>query len=209
MARTVNRRDPERTKDLILQAGVTEFSAKGLGGARVDAIAKRAGANKRMLYHYFGNKRDLFLAVLEHIYEEIRREEEDLHLEKLDPVAGMRRLIEFSFNYYIDHPHFIRLLNSENLHHARHLRRSTRVREMHSPFIAMIRGLLRRGVRQGVFRDGVDPVQLYISIAGLGYFYFSNIHTLSTIFGKDLFNARLREMRRRHVVEVVLGFLRP
>jgi AcrR family transcriptional regulator len=209
MARTVNRRDPERTKDLILQAGVTEFSAKGLGGARVDAIAKRAGANKRMLYHYFGNKRDLFLAVLEHIYEEIRSEEEDLHLEKLDPVAGMRRLIEFSFNYYIDHPHFIRLLNSENLHHARHLRRSTRVREMHSPFIAMIRGLLRRGVRQGVFRDGVDPVQLYISIAGLGYFYFSNIHTLSTIFGKDLFNARLREMRRRHVVEVVLGFLRP
>jgi AcrR family transcriptional regulator len=209
MARTVNRRDPERTKDLILQAGVTEFSAKGLGGARVDAIAKRAGANKRMLYHYFGNKRDLFLAVLEHIYEEIRREEADLHLEKLDPVTGMRRLIEFSFNYYVDHPHFIRLLNSENLHHARHLRRSTRVREMHSPFIAMIRGLLRRGVRQGVFRDGVDPVQLYISIAGLGYFYFSNIHTLSTIFGKDLFNARLREMRRRHVVEVVLGFLRP
>lgn len=209
MARTVNRRDPERTKDLILQAGVTEFSAKGLGGARVDAIAKRAGANKRMLYHYFGNKRDLFLAVLEHIYEEIRREEADLHLEKLDPVAGMRRLIEFSFNYYVDHPHFIRLLNSENLHHARHLRRSTRVREMHSPFIAMIRGLLRRGVRQGLFRDGVDPVQLYISIAGLGYFYFSNIHTLSTIFGKDLFNARLREMRRRHVVEVVLGFLRP
>src|SRR5262245_58490516 len=209
MARSVNRRDPERTKDLILQAGVTEFSAKGLGGARVDAIAKRAGANKRMLYHYFGNKRDLFLAVLEHIYEEIRREEADLHLEKLDPIAGMRRLIEFSFNYYVDHPHFIRLLNSENLHHARHLKRSTRVREMHSPFIAMIRALLRRGVHQGVFRDGVDPVQLYISIAGLGYFYFSNIHTLSTIFGKDLFNVRLRETRRRHVVEVVLGFLRP
>jgi AcrR family transcriptional regulator len=209
MARTANPRDPERTKNLILRAAVTEFSAKGLGGARVDAIAERAGANKRMLYHYFGNKRDLFLAVLEHIYEEIRTEEAELHLEKLDPIAGMSRLIEFSFNYYVDHPHFIRLLNSENLHRARHLKRSTRVKEMRSPFIAMIRGLLRRGVRQGVFRDGVDPVQLYISIASLGYFYFSNIHTLSAVFGKSLSDARLRETRRRHVVEVVLGFLRP
>ena len=208
MAREANRRDPERTKDLILRAAVAEFSAKGLGGARVDAIAKRAGANKRMLYHYFGNKRDLFLAVLEHIYDEIRRAEADLHLEKLGPLAGMRRLVEFSFDYYVDHPHFTRLLNSENLHRARHLRRSTRVQEMHSPLIALIRGLLQRGVQQGLFRAGVDPVQLYISIAGLGYFYFSNIHTLSTIFGRDLSDPRLRLVRRRHVVEVVLGFLK-
>ncbi len=123
-------------------------------------------------------------------------------------IWGMRRLVEFSFDYYVDHPHFTRLLNSENLHRARHLRRSTRVREMHSPLIALIRGLLQRGVQQGLFRAGVDPVQLYISIAGLGYFYFSNIHTLSTIFGRDLSSPRLRLVRRRHVVEVVLGFLK-
>jgi len=208
MPRVANRRDPERTKDLILHAAVAEFSAKGLGGARVDAIAKRAGANKRMLYHYFGNKRDLFLAVLEYIYDEIRNAEAELHLEKLNPLSGMRRLIEFSFDYYVDHPHFMRLLNSENLHRARHLRRSTRVREMHSPLIALIHGLLQRGVQQKVFRSGVDPMQLYISIAGLGYFYFSNIHTLSTIFDRDLSDPKLRQVRRRHVVDVILGFLK-
>lgn len=208
MARKPRRRDPERTKDMILQAALSEFAGKGLGGARVDAIAKRAHANKRMLYHYFGNKSQLFLAVLEHMYEEIRTEESALHLEKLDPVAGMKRLVEFSFGYYIDHPHFIPLLNSENLHRASHLRRSESVRKMHSPLIAMIQGLLKRGVDQGVFRAGVDPVQLYISIAGLGYFYFSNMHTLSAIFGKDLSDLRRREARRRHITEFVLGYLR-
>ena len=209
MIRKTKRRDPERTRDMILRAAVSEFSGKGLGGARVDSIAKRADANKRMLYHYFGSKTQLFLAVLEHIYEEIRSKEEALHLEQLDPTAGMKRIIEFSFNYYIDHPHFIPLLNSENLHRARHLRRSKSVRELHSPLIAMIQDLLRRGARQGVFRDGVDPIQLYISIAGLGYFYFSNMHTLSTIFGTDLSDPKRRQARRRHIVELVLAYLRP
>jgi len=132
MIRKTKLRDPERTKDTILHAAVSEFSGKGLGGARVDAIAKRARVNKRMLYHYFGNKSQLFVAVLEHMYEEIRTKESALHLEKLDPVAGMKRLIEFSFNYYIDHPHFIPLLNSENLHRASHLKRSSSVRKLPS-----------------------------------------------------------------------------
>jgi AcrR family transcriptional regulator len=209
MIRKTTRRDPQRTRDTILQAAVSEFSGKGLGGSRVDAIAKRAGANKRMLYHYFGNKSQLFMTVLEHIYEEIRREESALHLENLDPETGMRKLIEFSFNYYIDHPHFIPLLNSENLHRASHLKRSRSVRQLHSPLIVMIQELLTRGARRGTFREGVDPLQLYISIAGLGYFYFSNMHTLSTIFGKDLSGMRPRGVRRRHIVEFVLGYLRP
>jgi AcrR family transcriptional regulator len=209
MIRKTKRRDPERTKDMILQAAVSEFSGKGLGGARVDAIAKRARVNKRMLYHYFGNKSQRFVAVLEHMYDEIRTKESALHLEKLDPIEGMKRLIEFSFDYYIDHPHFIPLLNSENLHRASHLKRSSSVRKMHSPLIAMIQGLLTRGVEQGVFRECVDPVQLYISIAGLGYFYFSNMHTLSTIFGKDLSSPKRREARRRHIAELALGYLRP
>src|SRR5580693_8564192 len=57
-------RDPERTRRRILAAALAEFSAKGFAGARVDAIARRARGNKRMLYHYFGNKEALFSAVL-------------------------------------------------------------------------------------------------------------------------------------------------
>jgi AcrR family transcriptional regulator len=203
------RRDPERTRELILDAATTEFATKGIGGARVDAIAARSGANKRMIYHYFGDKQRLYLSVLERTYEEIRKAEMDLRLEELEPKAAMRRLIEFSFDYYTHHPHFIRLLDNENLHKARNLKRSAGIRQRNSPLVSMIRDLLKRGEARGDFRSGVDPVQLYISIAGLGYFYFANIHTLSQIFGINFQAKEARELRREHVVEVILGFLRP
>jgi AcrR family transcriptional regulator len=201
------KRDPERTREMILEAATAEFAASGLSGARVDEIAARAGANKRMLYHYFGDKQGLYLAVLERTYDEIRAAETQLHLAELEPRAGMRRLIEFSFDYYTDHPHFIRLLDTENLQEGRNLKRSPEIRQRHSPLVATIEDLLRRGEEAGVFRSGVDPIQLYISIAGLGYFYFGNIHTLSAIFGPALSGKAARLARRRHVVEVVLGYL--
>ena len=203
------RRDPERTREMILAAATAEFAAKGIGGARVDAIAASAGANKRMIYHYFGSKQRLYLSVLERMYAEIRDAEAALRLEQLEPRAAMRRLVEFSFDYYTDHPHFIRLLDNENLHKARNLKRSPGIRQRNSPLVAMIEDLLRRGASTGDFRSGVNPVQLYISIAGLGYFYFANIYTLSAIFGLDLQAEAARAQRRQHVVEVVLDYLAP
>jgi AcrR family transcriptional regulator len=179
----------------------------GGGGAPLDRIAARAGANKRMLYYYFGNKDDLFLAVLEESYRRIRKAERALHLADLDPRAAMRRLVEFTWNYYLEHPEFLTLLNSENLHRGRHVRRSKDVVAMHSPFVAMIQQVLERGAKRGEFRRGVDPVQLYISIAGLGYFYLSNRHTLSTIFERDLLAGRHKAERLKHMTELVLGYL--
>jgi len=207
MARN-GRRDPARNQDRILKAAMAEFARYGLGGARVDRIAARAGANKRMLYYYYGDKEALFLAVLEDSYARIRRAELGLHLLDLDPVQGVRRLVEFTWDYYLKHPEFLTLLNSENLHRARHLKRSRDIAAMHSPLIALLRDLLRRGERTGKFRRGVDPVQLYISIAGLGYFYLSNRHTLSTIFERDLLAPRSKAGRLQHMTELVLGYLR-
>lgn len=202
------RRDPARNRSRILKAAVAEFARYGLGGARVDRIAARAGANKRMLYYYFGNKEDLFLAVLEASYADIRSAERALRLTDLDPREAMRRLVAFTWRYYLEHPEFLTLLNSENLHRGRHVKRSRNVVAMHSPFVAMIREVLARGARAGKFRRGVDPVQLYISIAGLGYFYLSNRHTLSAIFERDLMLARHKGARLRHMEELVLGYLR-
>ena len=203
----MNRRNPERNQERILIAAMGEFSRYGLGGARVDRIAARAGANKRMLYYYVGNKDDLFLAVLEESYRRIRNAERALHLADLAPRAAMQRLVEFTWRYYLEHPEFLTLLNSENLHRGRHVRRSKNIVAMHSPFIDMIRQVLERGVRAGEFRRGVDPVQLYISIAGLGYFYLSNRHTLSTIFERDLLSGPNRSERLKHMTELVLGYL--
>jgi len=201
------RRNPVRNQERILQAATEEFARYGLGGARVDRIAARAGANKRMLYYYYGNKEDLFLKVLEARYAHIRRAELGLHLLDLDPVQGMRRMVEFTWNYYLKHPEFLTLLNSENLHRGRHLKRSRDIAAMHSPLIALLRDLLIRGERAGKFRKGVDPVQLYISIAGLGYFYLSNRHTLSTIFERDLLAPKSKAERLKHMTELVLGYL--
>lgn len=200
-------RDADRTQQEILAAAMAEFSASGLGGARIDAIAERAGVNKRLIYYYFGNKEDLFLAVLEQTYADIRQAEQALHLETANPADAVRRLVAFTWNHYLAHPEFLTLLNSENLHRARHLKQSKRIREMNSPLIQTLADVLERGRRDGIFRGGVDAVQLYISIAGLAYFYLSNNHTLSTIFARDLMSPKALSERLSHITEVVMGYV--
>ena len=194
---------------MILEAATAEFTSKGLDGARIDEIARRSGVNKRMIYHYFGDKDGLYLAVLEAAYVGIRSAELGLKLADKDPVDGMRELILFTWQYFIDHPEFLSLLGTENLHRSAYLKKSKRIRDLHSPLVGMIADLLERGARQKVFRKGIDPVDLYITIAALGFFYMSNRHTLSTIFGRDLATPANLETRGRHIVEVVLAYLEP
>jgi AcrR family transcriptional regulator len=203
-----NGRDPLRTRSRILAAATAEFAHHGLGGARVDRIARRAGANKRMLYYYFGSKEDLFLAALEQAYAHIRSAEHELDLEHRDPREALKRLIEFTWNYYLEHPEFMTLLATENLHKGSHVHRSKRVQRLHSPLVDTLRDILRRGEREGLFRRGIDPVQLYISIAGEGYFYLSNRYTLSRIFDRDLMAPRALAARAGHIADMVLNAVR-
>ena len=203
------RRDPAATQRKLLTAARREFAACGLAGARVDEIAARAGVNKQLVYHYFGDKDALYLAVLEWVYEEIRAQERKLNLEGLPPQRAIKKLIESSFDYLARHPDFIVLLNDENRGGARHVRNSGKLEAMHSPLVSMVSKILKQGVRAGTFRKGVNPVHLYISIAGLSYFFFSNTPTLSAIFGRDLSSATAKRARRKHVVDLVMQALRP
>lgn len=200
-------RDPEKSRANILQAARIEFARCGLGGARVDQIAKIAGINKRMLYYYFGNKDGLFCAVLEANYAHKRDSEKALALEQEEPVEAIRKLIALTWGYYLKHPEFLTLLNSANLHQAKHLKKSKEVRKMHTPFVSMIKSVLDKGVSQEVFKKDVDPAQLYISIAGLAYFYLSNQYTLSAIFGRNLLAPTARKERLEHMTDVVLSYL--
>ena len=200
-------RDADRSQNTILAAARDEFAEYGLGGARVDRIAERSGLNKRLIYYYFEDKEKLFQAVLEQAYRDIREQEAQLHLLDLEPATAVRRLIEFTWNYYLAHPEFMTLLNSANLHKARHLAESKRARELNSPLIETLAGVLERGRREGSFRGGVDPVQLYVSIAGMAYFYLSNSYTLSAIFGRDLMAPKARSERLSHMTDVILGYL--
>ncbi|MBB5694541.1 TetR/AcrR family transcriptional regulator [Muricoccus pecuniae] len=199
----------EATRRRILDAALTEFAAHGLAGARVDEIAARAGANKRMLYAYFGNKEELWVAVLEAAYAHKRAEERALQVDGLPPAEAMARLVRFNLRYTARHPEFVALLNQENLHRAAYLARSESVPALYSPLLDTLREVLRRGAEEGAFRQGVDPVQAYITLVSLGHFYVSNMHTLSAIFGAGLDTEAAIEVRETHAVEVVLGWLRP
>lgn len=200
-------RDPEGMRLRILEAAKKEFATHGLAGARVDRIAVDAGANKRMLYYHVGKKDDLYLAVLEDTYEKIRVEERTLDLEHLDAPDAIETLIGFTWNYFIRNPEFLALLNTENLARAEHLKRSTKIKTMHSPFVEMIRTVVQRGVRSGDFKVAMDPVQLYISIAALSFFYLSNSATLSVIFGRNLLTKQAKDERLAHMVALVLAAL--
>lgn len=199
----------EATRRRILDAARAEFAANGLAGARVDDIAARAGANKRMIYAYFGNKEDLWVAVLEAAYADKREEERALRVDDLPPGEAMARLVRFNLRYTARHPDFVALLNQENMHRATYLARSERVPALYFPLLSTLRDVLERGAAEGVFRRGVEPMQAYVTIVALGHFYVSNLHTLSAIFGTGLGSEAAIEAREAHSVEVVLGWLRP
>lgn len=201
-------RNPQRTQDTILEAATEEFAAHGFGGARVDAIAARAQTNKRMLYHYFGDKEGLYLAVLEATYATIRNAEKQLDLASRDPEEGMRELALFTWRHFLAHPEFLSLLATENLHHAHYLRRSEKISVMHSHLIDELSDVLRRGEAAGIFRPTVDPISVYLTIAALGFFYLSNRHTLSTIFARKLTSQGALNAWGEHIVAVTLASIR-
>jgi TetR/AcrR family transcriptional regulator len=201
-------RDSAATRAALLSTAISEFAEKGFAGARVDEIANRAGVNKQLLYHHFGNKDDLYRVALETVYSEIREKEKALHLGDLSPAEAMRTLVGYSFDYLVEHPEFIRLLNDENAQGAPHAAKSEELTEMHWPLVELLTETLKQGAAEGVFRDDMDPINVYISIAGLSYFYFSNNPTLSAIFGKKLSAPQAIAQRRKHVIEFTLAALK-
>jgi len=204
----VNKRDSEQTKKSILKAALEEFAELGYQGARVLSIANRAKVNKQMLYHYFGNKDDLFRTVLEQSYEKIRAHEANLNLKDLDPKVAIRKLVKFNFDYLAENPEFMRLLKSENLQRAVHIEKSDKIKHIHMPLVNLIETVLKQGADSGQFRKNVDPVQFYITVVGIAYFYLSNIHTLSAIFSRDLISKSAIDARLKHCEDVVLAYLK-
>lgn len=202
------RRNANRTREKILQAAITEFAAEGYSGARVDAICRAARANPRMLYHHFGDKDRLYVAVLESVLGDLRREELKLEVDHIDPLAGMMRLFDFIHGHFGSHPELINLLSGENLLRARFLKHSVAAPIVASPLIELIGSLLRRGVKQGSIRRGIDPLHLYVMMVALSYFHRSNAHTLTAIFRTDLFSAAWQGQHERAAADMLTRYLR-
>ena len=198
----------ENTRDRILRVAIAEFAEKGYSGARVDVICKLSRANPRMIYHYFGGKDHLYIAVLEQVLGELRTEELKLDVAHVAPIDGMMQLFDFTYDHFGGHPELIHLLSGENLQKARFLRRSVKTPIIASPLIRLIDELLRRGEKEGDFRRGIDPLQLYVTMVGFAYFHRSNAYTLSVIFQSDLLAPPWQVAHKRYAKEMLLRFLR-
>jgi AcrR family transcriptional regulator len=201
-------RDAEATRLRILIAAKREFARLGFGGARIDTIAERAKANKRMIYHYFDSKEALFTAVLEDAYHDIRLAERKLELDKMEPEIAIKTLVEFTWYYYLKNPEFLTLVNSENLHKARHLKTSKSIKQDYPRFISIIQGIIDRGVAKKVFRSGIDAVQLNITLAAINYYYLTNNFTGSIIYDRDLMDPKRLEERLAFNLDTIQRLIR-
>jgi AcrR family transcriptional regulator len=199
--------DPEKTRRDILAVATKEFADHGFNGARIDAIAARTSTTKRMIYYYFGGKERLYIAVLEQEYGRIRNAEAELHLELLEPEAAIRRLTEFTFDYDHAHPDFVRLVAIENIHHARHLAKSAKIRDVNSTIIESINAILRRGRREGRFKAGISAVDVHMLMSALCFFHVSNLHTFGAIFRRDLRSPSVQKTHRKLVSDFIVRLL--
>ncbi len=200
--------DPEGTKRNIIEVAAKEFADKGLAGARIDEIAAKTKASKRMIYYYFGSKDDLYLKVLEAAYSEVRATEAGLGLDDLPPLAALERLVRFTFDHHNASEDFIRLVMIENIHRGAYLAKSPVIQELNVTAIDAVRRLYRRGVEEGVFRAGLDPIELHWQISALSFFNVSNRPTFSMIFKRDLGSKQSIASLRESVVEMVLRHVR-
>ena len=196
--------DPERTKADIIKVATEEFSERGYSGGRVDEIAERTKTSKRMIYYYFESKDGLYRTVLLEYYAKLRGAEQELHLEDKPPLEAIRKLVEFTYDWHQTHADGVRLVMVENIHRARHISALPSIEPVNMRALRLVEAIVARGVAQGVIRKGVDPVQLYLSIAALCFFNVSNRYTISTIFGYDMGGKDMLEPRREAIIEMVL-----
>jgi AcrR family transcriptional regulator len=200
--------DPERTMADILDVATHEFSEKGLAGARIDDIAEAMRTSKRMIYYYFGSKEGLYLAVLENAYRRIRTIEADLHLEDLPPEEALRTLVGHTVDYQSANPEFVRLVMNENILKGAYLARSKAIQKLNVPAINRLHEVYQRGVRDDVFRAGLDPVDLHMSISALSFFNVSNRHSFGLIFKRDTADPKTFTARRRVIVDTLLAYVK-
>ncbi|WP_068115853.1 TetR family transcriptional regulator [Tropicimonas marinistellae] len=202
------RRDAAATQRRILDAALTEFSTHGHGGARIDRIAEAAAVSKPMIYSYFGDKEELYKAALKESYVQIRQGERAIDTDHMTPEEAIRELVRFTMDHFISKPWFTSMLNTENLRGGVAVREIENLSDIQSPLIVQIGEILDRGVAEGSFRKGIDPTELYITIASLCFFPVSNKHTLRVVFETPINEAWLM----RHAAEageMVIRYLRP
>lgn len=201
-------RDPQRTRQWIIDAAVAEFTERGFDGARIDAIAEQSQTNKSLIYKYFNSKEELYISSLSDIYRQLRASQHEIDHNDPDPVESIRKLVESTFDTFADNPHIVRMMTHENVQNARFLKQALDIKSLYTPLLEKLDYIIGKGQKLGVFRENIDLKHLYVSISALGYFYFSNIHTLSIVLDEQLEKADEVAKQREQAVGIVIAYLR-
>ena len=201
----VKRRDAQRTRESILRAATTEFADNGFAGGRVDEIAAQMATTKRMIYYYFRSKEGLYLAVMESAYAVIRRLEQNLDVDGLDPVDALRSLAESTYDHHTSHRDFVRLVAIENVHRAEHIRHSGVIRDLNSTAVQTLERVLGRGVAAGVFRSDIDALDVHMMISAYSVFHVANRYTFRVLFERDLLDVDRNERYRRLAGDMIVA----
>ena len=203
-----SRPDGKRVRRNIIDAARALFAEKGYSGAKVGEIVIRARTTKPMIYYYFGSKERLFAAVLEDVYAGMRKIEGSLQLAELPALEAMRKVIEVTFDYHAKNSEWVRLVSIANIHYAKHILASKTIASKNSAIIELMGSLLRRGIKEGVFRKDVDPIHIHLLIISLSFYRVSNRHTWRVIFKRDLESAKDAKLQKKMTVDAVLTYLR-
>jgi len=207
-ARKSRKNNPEKTREDILQAAIHEFVQQGLAGARVDAIAERTATSKRMIYYYFGSKEQLYLECLVKLYGDIRKTEHSLDLESLPVEQAIRRLVEFTFDHHDHNVDFVRIVCTENIHYGEFVKQAPVIREMSSLVLESLARTLQRGVEEGMFRAGIEVIDLHMLMSSFCFYRVSNRHTFGEIFQIDLADDAIKLRHKQMICEAVLNYIR-
>ena len=199
-------RDPVRTKQNLLTAGTRLFASHGYHGVAVDEIVAAAGCNKRMMYHYFGDKEGLYAAVLQAVYARLERVEMQPMPEDATTADVVREIMARYFDFLSHDPEFVNLLLWENLNQGRILARHPHLLTK-APAIAKLREVLEAAKRRGQIGDVGDVRHLLILMIGMCFIYFSNRHTLRQGIGLDLDRPSVRAEGLRTAQQMFLAHL--
>ncbi|QXH33384.1 TetR/AcrR family transcriptional regulator [Pseudomonas muyukensis] len=206
--RKSRKNNPEKTRENILQAAITEFVQQGLAGARVDAIAERTATSKRMIYYYFGSKEQLYVECLVKLYGDIRKTEHSLDLESLPAEQAILRLVEFTFDHHDRNVDFVRIVCTENIHYGEYVKQSPAIRQMSSLVLQALGRTLARGVQEGVFRPGIEVIDLHMLMSSFCFYRVSNRHTFGDIFQIDLADEQVKDRHKQMICEAVMRYIK-
>lgn len=194
-------------KDKLLLCAINEFAECGYEGARVENIVKAAGCSKQTVYHHYGNKENLFIAVLEYTWNDIRSKERAIEMPEDNPKENLSKIIDFTWDYYINNPWFLKIVNSENQSKGVHLKKSKKIAEINCNHISIMTKIIDDGQKKKIFRNDLDPIQVNISIAALGFFYLINQHTLSHIYNIPMTSDEYLNVRHLIIKDTILRWV--